>query len=212
MKTLLERSRGSTLDISIRGRVLTSTMALLSSHIKQIGCLNFVHSNWADVQKFSEIDSGPLSLLHTLNIHVTEESDLGSSGAMTHPSLPHFSNATHLEEFSFYSATKRPPSINHFIFPNIVSFLFLAMASEGFYTSQLLNFLEASPMLKTIHLRIIADISLEGVLQGRVVVLPNVKTFNLCMTNGGPGYKLAAHVSCPSARYTMLTQEDECPG
>ena len=186
-------------------------MMLLSTRIKQIGCLNFVYNNWADVQKFSEIDSGPLPLLRTLDIHLTEESDLESSDTMTPPSLPHFSNATHLKELFFYSDTKRSPFINPFIFPNLVSLVFSALPSEGFHASPLLEFLEASPMLRTIYIRIIADLSLEEVHRGRVVILPNVETFNLGVTNGGLMYKLAAHISCPSARYTKLVQEYDDP-
>ena len=69
---------------------------------------------------------------------------------------------------------------------------------------RLLDFLEASPMLQKVEMDIVTDITLEGVPQGRVIVLPNVEHFKLSMADGGPGYQLAAHVSCPSARYTSL--------
>ena len=163
-----------------------------------------------DIQKLSEIDSGPLPLLHTLDIHGPEESDLEDFNAMTPPSLPHFGNAMYLKSFHFYSETNPTQPINHFIFPNIVSLEFSVKPSEGFHAPQLLDFLEASPMLRTIELCIAVDISLGDILQDRIVVLPNVESFDLIMA-GGSGYELVAHISCPSARYTSLTQEDEDP-
>ena len=186
-------------------------MKLLSPHTERIGSLYFLFTKWVEVQEFSEINSGPLPLLHTLEISVVEESELGSFDTIKTPSLPLFSNATRLKEFYFYSDTKRSPPINHFIFPNLVLFDFSIQPSEVFHASSLLDFLEASPTLRTIHVRITADISLEDAPQGRVVALPNVETFDLLMNDGGPGYKLAAHISCPSARCTTITQRDEDP-
>ena len=69
---------------------------------------------------------------------------------------------------------------------------------------ELLNFLEASPTLQTVHMKIIADILLEGAVQKGVVVLPNVQTFSLIIDGGGPAYELAAQISCPSASSTSL--------
>ena len=210
MESLLERSKGSILDVSIGGRVTASPITLLSPHIKRIGCLNFAHNKWVDIQKFSKIDSGPLPLLRTLDINVNVESDLEDFDAIT-PPLPIFSNATHLKEFYFYSDTERSPPINHFIFPNLVLFDLSVLPSEGFRASPLLDFLEASPMLRTVHLRITANISLEDIIQGRVVILPNVEIFELLVSDGGPGYKLATHISCPSTRCTTITQKDVDP-
>jgi len=73
----------------------------------------------------------------------------------------------------------------------------------------LLNFLEASLMLWTVDMKIIGKISLEGVAQRGVVVLPNVQTFSLVMDDGGPAYELAAHISCPSASHTSLIRETD---
>ena len=80
-------------------------------------------------------------------------------------------------------------------------------AEEGFQASELLNFLEASPMLQTVHMRIIASMLLEDVAQRRVVVLPSVRTFSLVVSGGAPGFELATHISCPSASHTSLTCE-----
>ena len=54
---------------------------------------------------------------------------------------------------------------------------------------------------------ITADISLEGIPQQRFVILPNVEFFILTVEDGGPGYKVAAHISCPSAKRTSLTHK-----
>ena len=209
-EAILGRSKETTLDVSIGGRVPADVDPLLSPHIRRIGCLDFVCNKWVDIQKFSEINTGPLPLLYTLDINVNVENGPEDFGVIT-PSLPLFSNAMHLKEFYFYSDTKRSPPINHFIFPSLVLFDFSVRPSEGFHVSPLLDFLEASPTLRTIHVRITANMSLEDVPLGRVVILPNVETFDLTVTDGGPGYKLAAHISCPSARHTTITQKDEDP-
>lgn len=64
-------------------------------------------------------------------------------------------------------------------------------------------------MLRTVHIRVIADISFDGVPRRKVVVLPDVENFNLIVSDGGPGYKMVAHISCPSAKRTSLTHKKE---
>ena len=64
-------------------------------------------------------------------------------------------------------------------------------------------------MLQVVHVKIIGNISLDGVPQERVVVLPDVESLSLVMSDGEPGYKLAAHISCPSAKQTSFTYEHE---
>ena len=59
-------------------------------------------------------------------------------------------------------------------------------------------------MLQTIHMKIIASISLEGVAQRGVVMLLNVQTFSLVVVDGRLAYDLAAQISCPSASHTSL--------
>ena len=59
------------------------------------------------------------------------------------------------------------------------------------------------------HLKIIGDISLDDVPQGRVVVLPKVESLCLVMSDSKWGYKLATHMSCPSAKYTSLKHEKD---
>ena len=195
MKTLLERARGSPLTILVSGMDSTDTMALLPPYTKQIADLKFINSRWADIQRFSEINSGPLPLLRTLNINVTVRG-IGPDGLL-------FSGAVGLKEFHLYS--EGLPSLSHFVFPNLTSFELSVAIPRGqqYHGLQLLDFLDASPMLQAVHVNTVAPISLEGVPQNRVVVLRNVENF--CLRDGGSRYKLAAHISCPSAKCTSLT-------
>lgn len=209
-KTLLERAKGSALDIVAEWNNAIKVITLLPPHNQQIRHLNFVYSHWRDIQRFSEVNSGPLPLLRTLRINAVSEFSLDHPDVMTPPSLPLFSNAVNLREFILNS--ERSPFLGHFAFPNLTTFeLSAAPGNEGFRASELLNFLEASPTLRTVRMGIIADIALVGVPQERVVVLPNVETFSLVVNDGRPGYKIAAHISCPSVRLTSLRHE-KVPG
>ena len=207
----LERSKGSILDVSTRHDIPVGTLKLISPHTGRIGSLRFLSDKWVDIHKFSETTSGLLPLLHTLEINIAEEGDLEGFDAMNPPFLPLFGNATHLQAFCFRSVTNRLQFINYFSFPSLVSFDFAALPPERFNASRLLDFLEASPKLRTVDIRLTGTVSLDGVLQGRVVILPDVEKFNLLMTDCGPGYELVAHISCPSARRTTLVQKDGYP-
>jgi hypothetical protein len=212
VNTLLERSKGSALDIIVSrhhftmDRVRAETLALLSPHAQRIGSLDFVNNYWADVQELSEVASGPLPLLRTLKINVVYEHHWNGPTVMTPPSLPLFAGAINLKELHLRSDGLL--FLDHFIFPNLTILKLSTMAEEGVSGSQLLNFLEASPTLRTVHIRIEVDILLD-VPPGRVVVLPNVETFNLSMGEDAPGCKVAAHISCPSARLASLLYEQD---
>ena len=124
---------------------------------------------------------------------------------MTSRSPPLFSNAVNLKRLVLQS--QEWPFLNHFVFPSLTAFELSTMPAEGVQASELLNFLEASPMLQTVYMRIIAGILLEDVPQGKDVVLPNVQTFSLVVSDGAPGYELVAHISCPSACLTSVIYE-----
>jgi len=197
MKTLLDRARGSSLTVLVSGRDPVGTVTLLHPHIRQIADLEFSKNRWADVRKFSEISSGPLPLLRTLNIDASQEIDL--------PDGPLFSGAVGLKELRL--SLSRLPPLNYFVFPNLTSFdlsVIIAMG-DSIRSSQLLDFLEASPTLRAVRMKIIGSISLEGIPQERVVVLHNIESLCLVARDGGAGYKLATHISCPSAKNTSLT-------
>jgi hypothetical protein len=202
VKTLLERAKGSVLDIIVDRRALVSTMALLSPHTEQIRDLGFLSNDWTNIRDFAEVNPRP-ALLRALSINIGTGFNVPDF-----PPLPLFTHLVNMKAFCYHSGSIHPPPFSHFVFPNLVLFEFTTTPVYDFLASQLLDFLEASPMLRTVDMKIrIADISLEGIPQGRVVVLPNVETFNLTVSDGEPGYKTAAHISCPSARYTSLTQE-----
>ena len=201
VKTFLERAKGSVLDVIVDGRVPPSTNILLSSNTRRMRSLDFSCDEWITVQNFSLLHPGPFPLLHTLTI---DTADMDSFSATTLPSKPLFASAVNLRVFRFRSKSSYSPPLSRFIFPNLVSLELSVEPSEVFHPSQLFDFLAASPMLRTVAMAIIGRISFEGVPRERVVTLPNVKSFNLVMSDGGPGYKIAAHISCPSARSTSL--------
>jgi hypothetical protein len=209
VKTFLERAKGTALDIIVDGWVRVSDMMLLASHTEQIKYLAIPYSRLADIRKFSEANPERLPLLHTLRIFVDEDDSPDDFDMITPPSPLLFSNAVNLKVLCFNSDTDLSPSPRPFVFPNLVSFDLFARPFESFRASRLLDFLEASPMLQTVHLKITADVSLEGVPRERVVVLPNVENLTLIVGDGEPGYQIAAHISCPSARSTSLAYECE---
>ena len=204
MKTMLERAKGSALDIITRCTDPINAITLLPPHTAQIRSLEFEYSYWPKIQRFSEINSGPLPLLRFLRIVAIEEFDLDGPDAMTSPTIPLFTNAVNLREF--YLRSKGPSFINRFVFPNLTRFeLTTTPVEEGFnFRASLLNFLEASPTLETVYLKIVGDMPPEVLPRRRVVLLPNVEAFIMAVDDTGPGYEIAAHISCPSARHTSL--------
>ena len=206
VKTLLGRAKGSMLDIFAGHTKSLGYVVDLRSHTKQIGYLDFSYHYWKNIQRFSEVNSGPFPLLHTLRIDAVSEFDLNGPDVMTPPSLPLFSTAVNLKDFLLYS--EGSPFINHFVFPKLTTFQLSAVPEEEeFHASQLLDFLEASPMLRTVHMKVIGDILLQGIPRERVVVLPDVETFSLVVSEGGPGYEVATHISCPSVRNMTLIHD-----
>ena len=115
VKTLLERARGSPLTILTSCMDPVGTAMLLPPHTKQIKDVDFENSNWVDILSFSEIDSGPLPFLHTLDIDVVRGISLNSPSAMALPSLRLFSGATGLKEFRPHSDGS--PLLNRFVSP-----------------------------------------------------------------------------------------------
>ena len=199
VQTLLKRAKGSPLTILASGIDPPSTTVLLPFYTNQIAGLELTNSNWEDIRLFSRVVSTPLPLLHTLTINVVTD----GSDAVTPLPYPLFSGAVGLKELRLHSVGS--PRLSHFVFPNLTSFELSVASPEGFRGSQLLDFLEALPMLRTVHMKIIAVISLEDIPQEKVVVLHNVESFFLVASNGVPSYKLAAHISCPSVKDTSLT-------
>jgi len=212
VKTLLKRARGSLLDIITNHNAPLSTVTLLSPHIQQIRSLSFTSSYWTDIQSFSDVTSGPLPLLRTLEINIAQDLRSDDEPDTVIPSsLPLFSNAVNLERFVLCS--QELSSLNYFVFPNLTAFVLSTSLEWEFQVSDLLNFLEALPMLQTVHMEIPAMMLLEGIAQRGVVVLPEVRSFSLVMDEE-PGYKLATQISCPSASHTSLiykTTTDEIP-
>ena len=101
-KTLLERAKGSPLDIIIDRRdAPLETITVIHPHAQQIRHLEFAENPWADIIKFSEANSEPLPLLRTLKI--TPMGSYGLPSQPNPPSVPFFGNAVNLENFAFHS-------------------------------------------------------------------------------------------------------------
>lgn len=199
------------MDILADYRSLVDNRMVLSSYTEQIRCLNFVCDGWLDIQRVADIMSGPLPLLRTLAIQNISE-EFNSTG-LTPPSPPLFSYATNLKAFRFQSESLSSPFLNHFFFPNLVSFNFSTVSRWWYHTGELLDFLEGSPMLQMVHIEIFATPQAEHIPRERVVILRSVKTFNLILGNGDQGisrYKIARHIFCPSVRSALFVHTGGC--
>ena len=202
VKTVLGRAKGSALDIS-SSRLEENILALLSPHTQKFRSLELVFDHWGDIQEFSKAFPGPLPLLDTLEINMIHF-DVFSPGNIDPPSLPLFSGAVNLKKFLLH--TKQESYLNHFTFPNLTTFELRAMPQhDEFPASELLDFLEATPTLETVHIAIEGGISFADVPPGSVVVLPNAKSFSV--TRDEPDQGLAGHISCPFTRRTSLVYE-----
>ena len=205
VKTLLERAGGSPLDIVSSFPPPVGAISALPPHTKQIRSLNFMQNNWVDIRKFSELNCGPLPLLRTLKISDTRGINPDNPDATIPLSLLLFSNAVSLQEFKLHS--KGSPFLNHFVFPNLTSFELSVIQAGGFRASRLLDFLEASPMLQVVNVKIIGNILFDDVPRERAVVLPSVESLSLVLSYGEPGYDLVTYISCPIVKQTSLTHQ-----
>ena len=203
VKTLLERAKGSALEIITECNIPIGTITRLSPYARQIRDIQLLNSYWGDIKAFSEINSGPLPLLHTLEIN-SYGSD-STRGAMAPLSSPLFGGALNLERLVLNLDMHQ--CLNHFVFPNLTTFELLIQFNDTFDISDLLSFLKTSPLLRSVNLNIAAATGLESVPRGVVVVLPNVETFSLLVRDDRAlgVYDIALHISCPCAKRTSLT-------
>ena len=203
-RTILERAKGSAIDVLISDNI--RDVQLLPPHAQQIRSISFVYTHWEDVQQFFRINSGPLPLLHTLTLEGVEDVVLDPTDPITPPLNTFFSIAINVKAFALQSL-RGYPLLRHFSFQNLTAFEFTAIPLENAYHPlELLDFLEASPTLRTVSVLIMAQtITLDGIPGERIVVLPDVETFSLIMQGGaGAGYELVTHISCPSVKRTSL--------
>jgi len=204
-KTLLERSKGSPLDITVDYHMnpIPINVTLFSPFAQQIRSLDLEQTFSDTIQGLSMAIPGLLPLLRTLKIHVYR----GPSDPPETSGLPLFEGAVNVKNFVL-SVENNLLSLRQFAFPNLTTFNFSAFAME-FPVSQLLSFLEASPALQQIRMYIMADRFREDVPPERVIVLSNVKDFSLDVTSDGPGCEIATHISCPLAKHVGFFHELE---
>jgi hypothetical protein len=199
VRTLLERAKGSALDVNICREPPPGTISLISPRFRQIRRLDLSCSYWEDIATYSEISSGPLPLLHTLTVTPYE---YGSPLAATIPPFPFFEGAVNLKHFIINSKVLN--NLCSFIFPNLTTFKLSTRQAWTSDVSNLFDFLKASPKLRTVDLTIDGRIALESVPPEKVTVLSNVETFSLSTHNNSDVYEIAARISCPCAKFTSL--------
>lgn len=202
MTTLLERAKGSPLDVVLDRNSPSNTITLLPPHARQFKHLTFSGNLWSQISAFSQVISGPLPLLRTLKISVRPSYGLNSQYNEFPPLL--FSGAVNLEEFDFEPWSTG--SLKNFLFQNLTTFKLSTAPMVDFNASDLFNFLKASPMLQTVEVVFGCEVVLESD-PGELVVLPNVKTFSLSVDGTVQQvYEPAARISCPHATSTLLEQ------
>ena len=207
--TLLERAKGSALHIIVDYQVPLETITLLSPHAQKIRHLEFPSGCWGDVLMFARVNSQPLPLLRTLEIYTTRDNKHHSqSDMLATPSLPLFGGCVNLVELGLDLDEEQIKMLDHFSFPNLTTFVLSVFPTRSLDASHLLDFLKASPTLRTVDVRVYGCIKPGGIPRDTVVALPNVETF--CLYNLDDAcnvYESAIHISCPRAKYTSLTQE-----
>ena len=208
VSALLDRAKGSPLDVITHGDVSDGILSLISPRARQIRHLELHLNSWKNITTFSEFNSGRLPLLRTLKIVSSETYDLdGRHIPSVPPSHLFFGGSPNLEEFTFNSM--RFQFLSRFIFPNLTTFTLSVYPQGKPSASYLFDFLKASPSLRTVKINTQSRISLSGIPREAVVTLDNVDTFSLGVTNHFPGmdvYDIAARISCPRARDTSLIQ------
>ena len=208
MTTLFERAKGSALDITVNGLVPLGTITLLSPYAQKIRRLSFPDNRWTNILKFLRVVCGPLPLLHTLEIYITDlGNQLNQLNLLTFPPSPLFCGAINLEEFVL--DLRWGGSLNHFVFPTLTTLKLLTPQMDEFDASDLFDFLRASPMLRTVEVVNRGGFISGSIPHDMVVVLPNVETFFLSAEDDTrDAYELAVHISCPRAKYTSLVNEN----
>lgn len=211
VKTLLKRAKGSKLEIIVKSGIPDRITRKLSPHARRITHLKFENCNWRDICMFSEVNSGPLPLLRTLEIDATGRCRYPQPGQfiiVIPPEVTLFGGALDLEQL--FLSLKGQHFLAHLFFPNLTTLELSIIQHERFDIPDLLNFLKASPMLQTVKVVISAK-DLGSAPQEMVVTLPNVKTFSLSVSDYEEIqiHDIAVHISCPGARHISLTQEME---
>lgn len=217
--TFLDRAKGSALDVIAHRDASVGTITLLSPAARQIRILKLESNCLSDILRFSALNSGQLPILRVLEITSSlEPYNLPGRPHVVDPPLPpFFKGSPNLERFVFCSEKFNYLSL--FVFPNLTTFE-LSTCPVGVTSAlYLLDFLKASPMLRTVKLETNRSIGLGNVPRGMIVVLPNVETFSLHVGGNGISaytddldnsthvYGVATHISCPRAKHTFLNQE-----
>lgn len=175
MKTLLERAKGSALDITTNSFMPPiHNVTLFSPFAHQIKNLRFTSASLDEVQDLLLAISGLCTIPRIPEIDA--RTCAGGPDSLVASTHPLFDSAVNLENFTL--RINGSPSLRHFTFPSPTTFDFLTWA-DAFPVSQLFNFLETASALRWIKMWIAAYLFREDVPPERVTVLPYVETFSL---------------------------------
>ena len=148
----------------------TGDLVLLSPFTQQIKTLIVHHASLAQVQELTAAIAGSVSVntLNTYDYGGFLSDPVSPSDLMT---LPLLRGAVDVKGLSV--STSDPLLLSHFTLPNLTSFnLWTRGGCEVFPISLLLNFLEGSPSLQTIHMMIAADLFYDDVPQDATSSFP----------------------------------------
>ncbi|KAF9784048.1 hypothetical protein BJ322DRAFT_891889 [Thelephora terrestris] len=171
VSTLLQRGKGSALDIITHCDAPAGAVMLVSPRAQQIRHLGFTLNSWLDIIMFSQFDSGQLPLLRILEITALETPNSQSRhNPLASTSISLFGGSIDTEKF--FLSSRRLHFLRHFVFPNLTTFVLSSYPEVEWSASCLLNFLKSSPKLWTVEVNISAKIELGGFRRERLSSFP----------------------------------------
>ena len=201
MRTFLERAKGSMLDVLASGRTRAGTMDPLSSHTKQIRRLEFAWDGWANIKSFCKSIPDRFRFCAPSPSMAPWKAAGKTATRWIFPILPFFQR----RQFTSTRTCTGHHSIHQSL--RLVSVHLMAARSGNFRPSQLLNFLDTSPMLQTVHIKFIGRIPFNDISRDRVIVLRSLETFTVVSTDGRGDSEFATHTPCPSARSISIARK-----
>jgi hypothetical protein len=203
VETLLDRAKEYPLDVVVGGEIGSSTIQLLTAKAHQIQRLEFERTHLEGVLDVSEAISGN-TLLSTLKVAID------SRPVNLPEDLPPFLNgAGKLAHFVFLGDPEYLPLFSRL---GCLSTLEATIQSDCSFLpplSHLLDFLKASPTLRTVEVKIPGGVFLDDGAAWEVVDLPNLKTLSISAECAALLYKLAVHISCHGVGSVYLNHVEQ---
>jgi hypothetical protein len=186
---------------------------LLAPHAPQIRSLELRTYDWVDVLKLFAIDLDHFRSSVPLKSRPPRPMSRPTNRTRSPRPRPLSSKAPSIwDTFAFLGEVRR---LIYFAFPNLTATK-LSTWTEGVpNVSDLLNFLEAAPTLRTVEAsveddgkRMLASIPPGDIPQESVVILPDVESFSLFVVDATHVFDLAAHILCPPRKVHVASGRD----